>query len=117
VFGFILSTAFGAANVKPANAVFDVAASVALASVVIPWAIYLVVKLYKSFAANLNAAMKPVPNPAEISWGLQQEWGRQPTVQEVAAVQQMLTSERNQSLLNSGITLGALYLMDRNLHD
>ncbi len=60
-------------------------------------------------------ASRPLPSPAEIESALVREWGRQPTVQEVAAVQQMLANERNQHLINAGVGLGALYMMNRNL--
>jgi len=64
---------------------------------------------------ELRVASTPIPSPAEISWQLGQEWGRPATLEEVAAVHQMLTSRKNQALINSGITFGAIYLMGRNL--
>jgi hypothetical protein len=64
---------------------------------------------------ELNVASTPIPSPAEISWQLENEWGRPATIEEVAAVHQMLTSRKNQALINSGITFGAIYLMGRNL--
>jgi|GEM_PF-6699240 len=64
---------------------------------------------------ELRVASTPIPSPAEIAWQLGQEWGRPATLEEVAAVHQMLTSRKNQALINSGITFGAIYLMGRNL--
>jgi hypothetical protein len=72
-------------------------------------------RIRDAFAAA-NVASQPIPSPAEIGWQLSQEWGRPATVQEVAAVQQMLINEKNQALITAGITFGALYMMDRNLH-
>lgn len=66
--------------------------------------------------SELRVASMPVPSPAEIAFQVQAEWGRPATLQEVAAVHQMLTSRRNQALVNSGIALGALYLLERNGH-
>jgi len=64
----------------------------------------------------LRIASIPVPSPVDISFQLQAEWGRPATLQEVAAVHQMLTSRRNQALINSGIAIGALYLIDQRNH-
>ena len=64
---------------------------------------------------ELKVASTPIPSPAEISWQLGEEWGRPATLEEVAAVHQMLTSRKNQALINSGITFGAIYLIGRNL--
>ena len=89
---------------------------VGLVCIVVPWLIYLYVRINRNFSANMTAAMKLMPSPTEISWQMQGECGHPPTVQEAAAVHQMLTSDDNQALLNTGITLGAVYLMDKNLH-
>lgn len=64
----------------------------------------------------LPPPLGPVPSPQHIAWELQREWNRPPTMEEVAAVQQILINEKNQALLNTGMTLGALYLMNRNVH-
>lgn len=65
---------------------------------------------------ELEAASRPVPSPEAIHAALQDEWRRPPTVQEVAAVQQVLVNRRNQHLINAGITFGALYLMNDAAH-
>ena len=65
---------------------------------------------------NASIATRPIPSPPEIAWQLQQEWGRQPTVEEVAAVQQLLMNERNQALVNAGMSLGAHYIMSNIAH-
>jgi len=65
---------------------------------------------------QIALAARPLPSPAQIAAQLEAEWGRPPTVEEVAAVHQMLTNQHNQALLNSGIGLGALYMIDKNLH-
>lgn len=67
---------------------------------------------WRSMETTIHAA-QPMPSPDEIAYRLQIEWGRPPTLQEVAAVQQLLVNQRNQNLVNAGMALGALYL----LHD
>jgi hypothetical protein len=47
---------------------------------------------------ELRVASTPIPSPAEISWQLGREWGRPATLEEVAAVYQMITSRKNQAL-------------------
>jgi hypothetical protein len=64
---------------------------------------------------ELQLAITPLPTPAQIAFQLQAEWGRTPTVQEVAAVQQLLSNRRNEALISSGVALGALYLIDRSV--
>ena len=64
----------------------------------------------------MKVASTPVPSPAEIALLLEAEWRRPPTIVEVAAVHQMLTSRRNEALFVTGLSLGALYLADRRLH-
>lgn len=78
--------------------------------------VYVMVAFLVNFNRCLNTAMRPVPSPAQIAYQLEVEWGRPATVQEVAAVQQMLLNGRNEALLGVGISLGALYLIDHNLH-
>jgi uncharacterized membrane protein len=76
------------------------------------------VVLWRTISAGfdeMRVASTSIPTPSEISWQLGQEWGRPATLEEVAAVYQMLTARKNQALINSGITLGAIYLMGRNL--
>ena len=80
------------------------------------WVAFLALRWGNGFGRNLDVVRRGVPTPAYIAAELQREWGREPTVQEVAAVHQMLTSRHNQALLDTGIGLGALYLMNRNLH-
>jgi len=46
---------------------------------------------------DLDVVMTPVPSPHVIANQLQAQWGRAPTVTEVAAVHQMLTSRRAES--------------------
>ena len=67
-------------------------------------------------ADALIALGTPVPDPGTIAQQLQAEWGCPPTVEEVAAVHQMLHTERNQAMLTAGMGLGALYLINKNLH-
>ena len=55
-----------------------------------------------SFEAGIRG-MKPIPTPQEIAHQLHVELGRPPTLQEVASVQQMLATARNQDLVTAGI--------------
>jgi hypothetical protein len=59
----------------------------------------------------LDPLFETVPSPQAIAIRIEEEWGRPPTVLEVATVQQMLINEHNQRLVNSGIALGAIYLL------
>ena len=78
--------------------------------------VYVMVAFFVNFNRSLTVAFRPVPSPAQIAYQLELEWGRPATVQEVAAVQQMLLNGRNEALLGVGISLGALYLINHNLH-
>lgn len=62
-----------------------------------------------------QVACQGVPTPQYIAQELRKEWGRDPSMQEVAAVHTMLANRHNQALVNTGIGLGAMYLMNRNL--
>ena len=77
------------------------------------WVIH---KFVSGIFDELTVATTPIPSPGEIAWQLQQEWGRPATLQEVAAVHQMLNNRRNEATVNAGIGLGALYLIHHNLH-
>jgi hypothetical protein len=80
------------------------------------WFIYIFVKLFIAFDREAKVAFTPVPSPQEIALRLHQEWGRPATIEEVAAVHQILTSQKNQALLATGLTLGALYSANRLAH-
>jgi len=80
------------------------------------WAAVWAVKFGSALGEEMRVASTPIPSPAEISAQLEAEWGRPATIEEVAAVHQILTSRKNEALLSAGIGLGALYLMDRNIH-
>ena len=80
------------------------------------WTIAFGIAWWRAVSAEMKVASTPVPSPAEIALLLEAEWGRPPTIVEVAAVHQMLTTRRNEALLATGLSLGALYLADRSLH-
>lgn len=88
----------------------------ALALLMFPPACYWAWKVGSGVGQSFGRLAQPIPTPQHIAWQLQQEWGRPPTVEEVAAVHGMLLSRRHEDLLNVGIGLGAVYLVDRNLH-
>jgi hypothetical protein len=60
-----------------------------------------------------QVAATPVPDPLYVAQQLRVEWGREPSVVEVAAVHQMLCTQRNQAALDAGIGIAGLFL----LHD
>lgn len=78
------------------------------------WAFALGNWAYNKVEPTLDAAITPVPSPNEIYHQLLSE-GYQPSVQDVAAIHQMLTAERNNAAANLGLGLGALYLANRAL--
>jgi Na+/melibiose symporter-like transporter len=57
-----------------------------------------------------GVAFTPIPGPAEIEAQLRAHLGRQPTLEEVAAMQQMIKTRRNEALLGLGAVFGGLYL-------
>jgi hypothetical protein len=65
---------------------------------------------------QIDLAFVPVPSPAEISWQIQQETGQAPSIQDVAAVHQMLQSESNQAKINAGIGVASIALVWKTLH-
>lgn len=67
----------------------------------------------KVMLQSMDIAFNEIPTPSEIGWQLSQDWGRPATVEEVAAVHSMLTSEHNQALLSTGIGFAGLYAMNR----
>ena len=52
------------------------------------------------------AAATPMPTPPEIELALWKEWGRQPTVEEVAAVHQMLLTQKHHDILMAAAYVG-----------
>jgi hypothetical protein len=80
------------------------------------WTIAFGIAWTRAISAEMKIASTPVPSPGEIAALLEEEWGRAPSVVEVGAVHGMLASRRSEALLATGLSLGALYLMDHNLH-
>lgn len=75
------------------------------------WLVFVAVRVGLAIGGELQVATRPIPSPPQIALALQSEWGCQPTVIEVQAVHQMLTSRRNQAIVASGVGIGALYLV------
>ncbi len=57
-----------------------------------------------------QVAFTPIPGPAEIKTQLRAYLGRQPTLEEMNAAQQMIKTRRNEALLGLGAVFGGLYL-------
>lgn len=90
---------------------------VGLVAVLFVWGVYKVgTSAGNAMGGAIVEASRPMPTPAEIESSLRQELGRPPTIAEVAAVHQMLISEKNQAMIIAGISVGALYMMEKNLH-
>lgn len=101
---------------EPASAALwigGVALLILTAIIMVFW-VRVVCRGYDSVLGSVKAATTSVPDPRAIASALEVEWGRPPSVNEVCAVHQMLQSERNQALVNSGIGLGAAYLLLRS---
>lgn len=75
------------------------------------WCVKLGLQVGGEVGQAINTLDRPILSPNEIELALWREWGRQPSVQEVAAVEQMLHNERNQALVTAGMGAGALYLL------
>lgn len=89
--------------------------AVAVAPLCICFFIWVIVAT-NSWLHQAMIATTPFPTPAEIYAHLESQYGHPPTAEEVAAMQQMLVHRRNEALVNTGIGLGALYLVARNHH-
>ena len=50
---------------------------------------------------DIQTALTPVLSPQQIAEQLRQEWSREPTVLEVAAIHQMMTSRRAEAVLTT----------------
>lgn len=79
-----------------------------LFAVVGHWMVVFVLAWWRAISAEMKVASTPVPSPGDIAAHLEEEWGRAPTIVEVAAVHQMLTARRNEALIATGVSLGAL---------
>jgi hypothetical protein len=77
------------------------------------WFVIAVVRVGWAAGGEINKAISPQLNlsPIQIAQQMRQELGREPTFEEVAAVHQMLMSERNQALVRGGLGLGALLVI------
>lgn len=65
---------------------------------------------------QVTLASKRLPAPTEIFLQLEAAYGRPPTIDEVAAVHEMLLNSRTESLVNTGIGLGTFYAIQQNVH-
>lgn len=71
---------------------------------------------YRHIHPLMQQATRPIPGVGEIARDLRLGLNREPTIEEVAAVHQMLTSQRNQAAVELGIGLGAAYLIGHDSH-
>jgi hypothetical protein len=62
---------------------------------------------------QVRIAITPLPTPAEIYTHLEIQYGRPPTVEELAAVQQLFCNGRNDAVINGGIGLALLTILSR----
>jgi hypothetical protein len=76
------------------------------------WVFFLWARLCWRAAGDVFGRVQKVPSPPQVAAALANEWGRQPTVQEVQAVHQLLQSEHDRALVAAGaLSLGGLYLL------
>jgi hypothetical protein len=70
-------------------------------------------KLIRGAFSEVAVASMPIPTPVEIELQLRRE-GHNPSLSDIAAVHQMLSSRRNEAAVNAGVTLGGLYLINHH---
>lgn len=94
----------------------DVLGGILFAALCIPFFIWCI-KFGLSAGGFVGATITyQVPSPAEITETLRQQWGRAPSVEEVAAVQQILVNDHNQNLIAAGMLVGSAVLIHHELH-
>lgn len=86
---------------------------IGVACLMFPWSAVIAIRLGRSTGAVL---IQTAPSPMQIQEALRVELGREARLEEVAAVPQMLTTERNQEVLAAGALLAAAYLVETNRH-
>ena len=73
------------------------------------WMLVMIWRLYGWANQDLQLALTPVQSPPQIADQLQQEWGRAPTVVEVAAIHQMMTSQRAEAAVTTAAKYAFIY--------
>jgi len=74
------------------------------------WFCLLLIAVCRFIGRASDVAFTPIPGPAEIEAQLRAYLGRQPTLEEMNAAQQMIKTHRNEGLLGLGAVFGGLYL-------
>lgn len=85
--------------------------------ILLPLGIWAGLKWGSAIGNEILVARSPAPSPFEIAQQLEAEWGRPATIEEVAAVHQMLSSRRNEALVNAGIGLGTIFAVKHTLRN
>lgn len=62
---------------------------------------------------GLQQALRPIPEPYELKYLLEEELDRPVTLSETLEVHRYLISVRNEGILTAGIGIGALYLINK----
>ena len=64
----------------------------------------------RALLRSIDQAMKPIPTPQQIAVDFQSTYGRPPTWEEVNAIQQILTRQRNEAAFGAAALIGGLWL-------
>ncbi|MGD0220684.1 MAG: hypothetical protein ABSC73_09570 [Acidimicrobiales bacterium] len=79
------------------------------------WGCLILIAVFRFIWRVSGVAFTPIPGPAEIETQLRAYLGRQPTLEEMNAAQQMIKTRRNEALLGLGAVFGGMYLGGRAL--
>ena len=74
------------------------------------WGIYLFVKGKRVLDRILDRALRPIPSPGEIAAQLTPMLGRSPTIEEVAAVHNLMVQDRNFGIAQAAALLGGAWV-------
>ena len=114
--GLSILTSLGQENVPVISGVLGAIGLVGAFLLIIPVACIWTKRFVDAGFDALKVATTPVPSPQQIAAGLEAEWGRPATVEEVAAVRQMIASRRNEAAVIAGLSFGAIFLAARHDH-
>lgn len=94
----------------------NIGVTISLLCFAIPFAIWVFVLVWRWAGwATKEAfvALQPIPGPEQIFAGLQREWGRPPSAEEISVVQRALINRRNEAGVGAVLSFGALFLISR----
>jgi hypothetical protein len=98
------------------STIWVVIAAICLGLAFVSLCLYFFIPISRSLDESARIIKRGVPSPIDIRLNFIQDTGREPTMEEVAAIHQMLKTEYNQALLNAGMIFGGFYVGNRLLH-